>query len=75
LRGRGSFASSASSSSSVGARFGIAPPLAVLNGIAGGPGNGELMIAILGNTSPRISAAHDATGEPASCPAMPATDL
>jgi hypothetical protein len=48
--------------------------LAVLNGIAGAPTKGELMMATDWKMSGRTTAAHDATGEPASCPTMAATE-
>jgi len=69
-----SFANSASISSSVGAGRGTGAPLAVLNGRAGGPPNGELMIATDWKMSGLIRAAHEATGAPASCPTMAATE-
>ena len=50
-------ASSASSSSSVGAGRGSGAPFAVLNGSDGAPANGELMIATERNMSGRIERA------------------
>ena len=48
---------------------------AVLNGSAGGPANGALIIATERNTSGRNSTAHQAaTGEPKSWPKTPATE-
>jgi hypothetical protein len=46
---------------------------AVANGIAGGPGNGALIKVTVRKMSGRTSAHQPETGEPKSCPTIPAT--
>ena len=53
---------------------GFAGPSAVLNGSAGVPPNGALIITTERNTSGRISAHHAATELPKSCPITASTE-
>ena len=57
----------------MGSSAGLAGSCTVLNGSAGGPPNGALIMTTERNTSGRISAHQAATDEPKSCPMTAST--